>query len=92
VPPWHRHGACVYRRRGCRERLGAGHGTGIDPKLLGRIFDPFFTTADVGQGMGLGLAISHSIVEAHGGTITVESEIGKGSTFRVELPAAPVET
>ncbi|MEI6224224.1 MAG: ATP-binding protein [Deltaproteobacteria bacterium] len=43
------------------------------------------------QHMGLGLSISHAIVTAHGGTLTVESEVGKGSTFRMELPAAPVE-
>jgi signal transduction histidine kinase len=63
-------------------------GSGIRPEVLPRIFDPFFTTREVGQGMGLGLPICHAIVTAHGGTITVESEPGKGSTFRVELPAA----
>ena len=64
------------------------NGTGMGPELLERIFDPFFTTREVGQGTGLGLAICHSLVTAHGGTITVESEVGKGTTFRVELPAA----
>jgi PAS domain S-box-containing protein len=66
-------------------------GMGIDAANLGRIFDPFFTTrpAGEGRGMGLGLAICHAIVAEHGGTITVKSELGKGSTFRVELPAAP---
>jgi signal transduction histidine kinase len=69
----------------------ADDGTGIEPALLERIFEPFFTTspAGPGRGMGLGLAICHSIVTSHGGTISVESEVGKGSTFRVELPAAP---
>jgi PAS domain S-box-containing protein len=67
------------------------HGTGIDPKLLGRIFEPFFTTSDVGKGMGLGLAVSHAIVTSHGGTLTVTSEVGMGSTFRMEIPAAPAE-
>ena len=69
------------------------HGTGIDPAILGRIFEPFFTTRQVGEGKGagLGLAVCHAIVTAHGGTLTVTSEVGKGSTFRVELPAAPVE-
>jgi len=62
------------------------NGTGIAPDILVRIFDPFFTTRDVGKGMGLGLAICHAIVTAHGGTITVRSTPGKGSTFRVELP------
>jgi two-component system NtrC family sensor kinase len=66
-------------------------GTGIDPATLERIFEPFFTTSDVGQGMGLGLAVSHAIVTAHGGIFTVESELGKGSTFRVELPIAAGE-
>jgi PAS domain S-box-containing protein len=66
-------------------------GVGIDPGIAGRIFDPFFTTAKVGEGMGLGLAISHAIVTAHGGSLTVESEVGKGSTFRLELPEVPAE-
>jgi PAS domain S-box-containing protein len=66
-------------------------GVGMEPSLLERIFDPFFTTRPPGKGMGLGLSVSHAIVEAHGGTLTVESEVGKGSTFRVELPAAPAE-
>jgi PAS domain S-box-containing protein len=72
----------------------ADHGTGIDPAILGRIFEPFFTTRQVGEGKGtgLGLAVCHAIVTSHGGTLTVESEVGKGSTFRVELPAAPAET
>ena len=65
------------------------NGKGIEPELMARIFEPFFTTRDVGKGTGLGLAISHAIVSSHGGTLTVESEVGKGSTFRVELPAAP---
>jgi PAS domain S-box-containing protein len=63
-------------------------GSGIPSALLGRIFDPFFTTKPVGVGTGLGLAISHSIVTALGGTLTVESELGRGTTFRVALPAS----
>jgi PAS domain S-box-containing protein len=65
------------------------NGVGIDSKIMSRIFEPFFTTGGIGEGMGLGLAICHAIVESHGGELTVESEVGKGSTFRVELPAAP---
>jgi signal transduction histidine kinase len=63
-------------------------GVGIAPEIRGRIFEPFFTTKPVGSGTGLGLAICHGIVVAHGGSIAVDSEVGKGSCFRVQLPAA----
>ncbi len=68
-------------------------GRGIEPALQERIFEPFFTTRPVGEGrgMGLGLAICHAIVTAHGGTLSVTSTPGKGSTFRMELPVAPAE-
>jgi signal transduction histidine kinase len=62
------------------------HGSGIAPEHLAKIFDPFFTTKDVDKGTGLGLAISHGIVERHGGRIEVESEVGRGTSFRVVLP------
>jgi PAS domain S-box-containing protein len=75
-----------------RARLDvADDGVGIAPELMTRIFDPFFTTREVGRGMGLGLPICHSIVTAHGGALTVTSDVGKGSTFRVELPAATAD-
>ena len=63
-------------------------GSGIDPKNLDAIFNPFFTTKPAG--VGLGLAIVSKIVDQHGGNITVESEPGKGSVFRVFLPMARV--
>jgi two-component system NtrC family sensor kinase len=63
-------------------------GCGIPEQDLQRIFDPFFTSKGVGKGTGLGLSVSHGIVEAHGGTIKVESTVGKGSAFRVYLPIA----
>jgi len=66
----------------------ADTGVGIPPHVIGRIFDPFFTTKPIGQGTGLGLAISHEIVRALGGSISVESALGVGTTFRVVLPAA----
>jgi two-component system NtrC family sensor kinase len=62
-------------------------GPGISDELLVRIFDPFFTTKPPGQGTGLGLAIAQGIVTDHGGRIEVTSRVGKGSVFRVVLPA-----
>jgi two-component system NtrC family sensor kinase len=61
-------------------------GSGIRPEHRPRLFEPFFTTKPVGQGMGLGLFVSFAIVRDHGGAIEVESESGRGSTFRVRLP------
>jgi len=63
-------------------------GSGINSQLMGRIFEPFFTTKRPGTGTGLGLAICYGIVHACGGEIFVESELGRGSTFRVVLPTA----
>jgi PAS domain S-box-containing protein len=66
----------------------ADTGTGIPPEVKRRMFTPFFTTKPVGVGTGLGLAISHRIVTAMGGTITFDSEVGKGTEFRIALPIA----
>ena len=63
-------------------------GAGLDPRALSRVFDPVFTTGGQGEGMELGLSACHAIVTAHGGTLTVASTVGTGSTFRVELPSA----
>lgn len=62
-------------------------GLGIAPAIIGRIFDPFFTTRPVGVSTGLGLSICHGIISRMGGEISVESALGKGSLFRVSLPA-----
>ncbi len=64
----------------------ADTGPGMPPQVLQRIFDPFFTTKDVGAGTGLGLSVSHGIIQEHGGRIWAESERGQGATFFVELP------
>ena len=64
----------------------ADNGPGIPDGNLDRIFDPFFTTKEVGKGTGLGLSLSYGIVQEHDGRLWVDSEVGKGSTFTVELP------
>jgi two-component system, cell cycle sensor histidine kinase and response regulator CckA len=66
-------------------------GCGIPPEDLPHIFEPFFTTKPVGKGTGLGLALVYGIVEKHGGWIDVKSEVGKGSSFSIYLPAAASE-
>ncbi len=73
---------------GCAVVDVSDDGEGIAPEALPRVFDPFYTTKAPGGGMGLGLSISHSIVELFGGTISVQSTLGEGATFRVRLPPA----
>jgi two-component system, sensor histidine kinase PhcS len=62
------------------------NGTGIAPENLGRVFEPFFTTRDVGAGLGLGLSVSYGIVQRHGGTLSVDSELGAWTEFTFDLP------
>jgi signal transduction histidine kinase len=66
----------------------ADNGCGIPPEIRDKIFDPFFTTKPPGQGTGLGLSICHGIIADHGGTIRVESAVGKGASFVIRLPVA----
>ncbi|MCP4128665.1 MAG: response regulator, partial [Gammaproteobacteria bacterium] len=85
-------GECV----ACRKRIEGDWvelsitdtGSGIKPDVLDRIFDPFYTTKDVGKGTGMGLSVIHGILRNHGGHVLVETEIGKGSTFRLLFPPA----
>jgi signal transduction histidine kinase/ActR/RegA family two-component response regulator len=67
-------------------------GCGISEKNLSKIFDPFFTTKDVGKGTGLGMNIAYNIIRKHEGEIRVESEIGKGTTFIIQLPPGRAES
>jgi signal transduction histidine kinase len=77
----------TYDRPGGRVHVAiADSGHGIKTEHMSRVFDPGFTTKGAGVGTGLGLSICYQIVEAHGGEITVESEVGKGTTFVVSLP------
>ena len=62
-------------------------GSGIPEEMQKRIFDPFFTTKQPGKGVGLGLWITHNIVEKMGGSITLKSRVGQGTTFTVRIPA-----
>ena len=66
-------------------------GTGVTPAIMDRIFDPFFTTKERGEGSGLGLSVVYGIVKEYGGTVTVKSEPGAGSTFTIYLPAVEHE-
>jgi PAS domain S-box-containing protein len=66
-------------------------GEGIAPEIIKRIFDPYFTTKKTGEGTGMGLSVVHGIIKNHGGAITVQSEIGKGTSFRILFPRIEAE-
>ncbi len=67
------------------------NGSGIDADVIDRVFDPFFTTKEIGKGTGLGLSIAYKIIEQHGGTITVSSKTGEGTSFLITLPVGHAE-
>jgi len=67
------------------------NGAGIPSDIIDKIFDPFFTTKKIGDGTGMGLSIAYGIVKRHGGTINVESEVGKGTSFTIKLPKGSAE-
>ena len=58
----------------------------MDQATVNKLFDPFFTTKEVGEGTGVGLAVSHKIIESHQGSISVESKLGEGSRFDISIP------
>ena len=64
----------------------ADNGPGISEELQDKIFEPFFTTKDIGEGTGLGMSISYGIIEKHGGSIIIDSELGQGCKFIIYIP------
>lgn len=79
--------SCMLGSDGAPEIRVTDTGHGIPAANVSRIFDPFFTTKDEGEGTGLGLFVSKSLVEAMGGTLTIQSQIGAGTSFTIRLPA-----
>lgn len=81
-------GISLFKDKGSIVIEVADNGMGIEKENIDKIFEPFFTTKEVGKGTGLGLSIVYGIIREHNGTISCESEVGKGSAFTVMLPVA----
>ena len=80
------------QNRECIKLMIKDSGCGMKSEIIERIFDPFFTTKEIGEGTGMGLAIVHGIIKNHGGAITVESKLDKGTTFNVYFPIVSVKS
>ncbi len=93
IPPLQKEriGTGAIPTRACLELIISDDGCGMDKQTMNKIFDPFFTTKAKGQGTGLGLSVSHGITQQHGGSITVTSSPGEGSSFRILLPTVATE-
>ena len=74
------------REKGCVSVSFADTGVGIPQENLSKLFEPFFSTKKKGKGVGLGLSVAYGIIQEHGGSIHVQSEEGRGTTFTIELP------
>jgi signal transduction histidine kinase len=66
-------------------------GVGMTPDVQARVFEPYFSTKEAGEGTGLGLSLAYAIIQDHGGDIQLSSTPGEGSSFVIDLPAAPQE-
>ena len=82
----------TYNNNGSNFVIISDNGSGISEDKITKIFEPFFTTKEVGKGTGLGMSIAYDIVLKHKGTIDVESEVGTGTTFKIELPTVESKT
>jgi signal transduction histidine kinase len=85
-------GTITVRTEFDREQMGirvifSDTGSGVAEEIRDKIFEPFFTTKPVGKGTGLGLAVSHGIIQEHGGSISVKTKRGEGTSFFIKLPA-----
>ena len=74
------------REKGCVSVSFADTGAGIPKENLSKLYEPFFSTKKKGKGVGLGLSVAYGIIQEHGGSIQVQSEEGRGTTFNIELP------